>query len=343
MAKLVGWVIFLFPFLAASTAAAEEELRVLASARLTPPSVVEGFEREFGVQVRFEYFESPEALTAYLKTRPPGDLALMRGYYVEDLVRTGFLAALDHRLLPNLDNLSPLARRKSVDPGCLYAMPYLQGTVGILYRAGLWGPWPPSWENIFGPNSGPAPFALGKQYRDAMGVALLYLGYSCNSTSPIAIGQAAELLRNLTSHPAFLGFMDPDTLVRYFKERFLYVAITYNNLAAKAMAEDPGLAFHVPRQGSLGWSYVYVINDESPLKAAAHAWLNYLLRPEVAAEISAWNRATTSNRAALDFLPPEIRNNAVLYPPETVWESNEFPRSVGDAESTYLDYWSRLQ
>ncbi len=344
MVKQLGWLIVaVLMALTARPAAAEEELRILASARLTPPAVVERFEKEFGLRVRFEYFESAEDLAAYLEAQPRDDLALIRGYYVSSLARNGRLAALDHALLPNLANLGRRALENPVDPGCLHSAPYLQGTLGILYRAGLWGTWPPSWENIFGPGAGVAPFAVINQYRDALGIALLYLGHSDNATSPAAVAQAAELLRGLSAHPAFLGYLDPDTLQKYFKEKLIYAAITYNNLAAVAMASDPGLAFHVPRGGGLAWSYVYVVNAQSPRKATAHAWLNYLLRPDVAAEVSVWNLATSPNQAALDLLPPAVRNNATLYPPEAVWENAEYLQSVGEAESVYLEDWSRLQ
>lgn len=344
MAKRLAWLIIgVLTALTARPAAATEELRILASARLTPPAVVERFEKEFGLRVRFEYFESPEDLAAYIEAQPRDDLALIRGYYVENLARSGRVIALDHALLPNLRNLSRGALENPTDPGCQYSVPYLQGTLGILYRAGLWGTWPPSWENIFGQGAGVAPFAVINQYRDVLGIALRYLGHSGNATSPAAVSRAAGLLRGLSAHPAFLGYLDPDTIQKYFKEKFIYAAVTYNNLAAAAIAVDPGLAYHVPRGGGLAWTYAYVINSQSPRQAAAHAWLNYLLRPEVAAEISVWNLATSPNQAALDLLPPAVRNNAALYPSEAVWENAEYLQSVGEAESVYLEDWSRLQ
>lgn len=345
---MVKWI-FLFILSALSAppavlAAGFEELRILTSARITPPGLVERFERENNIRLRFEYYESPEAMAAYLQTRPRGDLALLRGYYVQTLVENGQISRLSPGLLPNLKNLSPRPRKTGFDPEGAYSIPYIQGLIGIIFRRDLLGEGKPTWEHVFGQDTGSIPFALTNQPRDALGAALIYLGFSYNSTSPAAIGRAAVLLSQLTAHPAFMGFLDQDETRRYLRENFIYVAVSYSNLAVVAMSENPGLDFAVPPGGGVAWSYVYVLNRASVKVEAAHKWLNYLMEPAVAAEISTWNRATSPNLAARPLMPPEIRDNPALYPPEPVWAEAELPRSLGpEAEQLFVEHWSHLK
>ncbi|MDL2226857.1 spermidine/putrescine ABC transporter substrate-binding protein [Deltaproteobacteria bacterium OttesenSCG-928-M10] len=320
-----------------------EELLILASARIMPPSVMEAFEKEFDIKIRLEYFESSEALSAYLESRPRGDLALLRGYYIQGLIDSGQVAPLDHRLLPNLKNLDERALESPADPGARYSVPFLVGTLGILYRGLAADGAQPDWDYIFGPESSPIPFARPDQYRDALGMALISLGHSFNSVSAEAIGQAAERLRGLKNHPTFMGFMPPETILRYLREKFIHCAATYNNLAALAISEDPGLDYVAPDRNRVVWVYAFTLNAASPRAGAAHKWLNYTLRPEVAAAVSTWNKATTPNTAALPLLPPEIRNNPVIYPPSTVWSGAERPTGAGEAEKLYIEHWSGLK
>ncbi|MDR0881241.1 MAG: spermidine/putrescine ABC transporter substrate-binding protein [Candidatus Adiutrix sp.] len=354
----------------AASAEATEELRILSGANITPPSVVERFELENNIHLRFDFFDSPEAMGAYIKTKHRGDLALLRGHYVGKLIQNHLLLPLNHALLPNLKNLEQ-TRSGSIDPGNLYSIPYLKGTLGIIYRRDVLGAEKPTWRQLFSQGRGAGslaitrrrntlgadktagadrqshsaiPFAITDRYRDAMGLAQSYLGYSYNSTSPLAISQAAELLRVLAEKPTFMGFLSPETTLKYLKEKFIYAAVSYNYLAAVAMAQDPGLDYTVPAQNGMVWSYVYVVSAKTAKADAAYKWLNFLMEPEVAAEVAAWNRAASPNEAARPLLPQEIRGNQVIYPPDEVWGAAEMPLSIDDeAEHMSIDYWSHLK
>ena len=343
MKRLLFLILLLMSGLAAPTGAGAEELIILSSARITPPAVVERFERRHGIRLRFDYFESSEALAAHLEARPRGDLALLREHYVAHLRRNRQIAAFDQALLPNLRHLDDRALNSQVDPGRAYSVPYLYGTLGLLYHQRLFNEEKPTWAWLFSRQAGAVPFAITDQYRDALGAALIYLGFSYNSSSAIAIGQAAELLRSLSTHPAFMGFMSSETILRYFREDFILAAVTYNNLAARLIEENPDLAYSVPADGEVAWSYVYVVNQKSRNRAEVYKWLNYLLEPEVAAEVSAWNRAATPNRAALTRLSPEIRNNPIIFPPPEVWQKAQTPLGLDEeSEKLYREYWPRL-
>ena len=321
-----------------------EELRILSGGHVIPPTVVERFEKQYDIRIKIENFESHEALAAYLETAPRGDMALLRGHQVGVLRDSGHLARLNHNLLPNLKNLRPESYNLATDVGCVHSLPYLHGTLGILYRRDLFGDRQPGWSGIFEQGSGSTPFAVIDQYRDAMGVALMHLGYSYNSSSPVAIGQAAEALRDLAAQPAFMGFLNVDGTLRFFREKFIYLAVTYSNVAVRAMEADSALAYVSPEPGAVTWTYVYVIKRGSQKIEAAHKWLNYNLEPEVAAEVSVWNKAISPNQAALSFIPDEIKDNPDIYPPDAVWYDAQIPVSVdAEAEKLMVEYWSSIK
>jgi spermidine/putrescine transport system substrate-binding protein len=329
-------------FVPAEADAAMRELRILASSRIIPPAVVQRFEAKYDIRVRFEYFESPEALAAYLESRPNEDMALVRGHYLDDLKKSKQVAMLDHSLLPNLQYMDRTYLESQPDPGAQYSIPYMVGNIGLIYRSDLLGHNPPNLSQLFEPNSLVVPFSIMRQYRDAIGVALKYLGYSYNSTTLIQIEDAVTLLKSLNERPTFIGFMQNDAARRFLKEGVTYMALSYNNEAARAIADDPRLAYVTLSDTLIGWSYAHVISDRSEHLAEAHTWLNYLMEPEVAAEISAWNLATSPNLAARDLMPESVRDNPVLYPEGGVWHGAEIPGSVDDASKTYIEYWYHL-
>ncbi|UQZ89929.1 hypothetical protein C4J81_12190 [Deltaproteobacteria bacterium Smac51] len=319
-----------------------QELKILASSRLIPPAVVQRFEAKHGIRIRFEYFESAEALASYLESRPSEDLALVRGHYIDDLKDKGQLAKLDHNLLPNLKNMDPTYIDSLPDPGCHYSVPYLVGNIGLIYRNDVLGRTQPNLNQLFEPNTVTVPFSIMNQYRDAIGIALKYLGYSYNSTTIPQIEDAVDLLKSLGDRPSFIGFLSNDATLRFLKEGITYVAMSYNNEAAKVIEEDPRMAFSTVEGGRVAWSYAHIISYKSEHLPEVHVWLNYLMEPEVAAEVSVWNLATSPNLAAREFLPESVKNNPVLYPEGGVWEGAEIPGSVGDAGKTYVEYWHRL-
>lgn len=344
MTRALWFFLLIWLFLPALPGRAAEELRILSNGRIIPPPVVERFEKTYGIRVKIENFESHAALSAYLETRPRGDLALLRSHFVGYLHDNDQLAPINHALLPNLKNLWPDACDLPTDVGCTYSVPYIHGTLGLLYRVDMFDGRKPGWSSVFDRGTGSTPFAMTDQYRDVMGVALMHLGFSYNSASPIIIGQAAEALQELTSHPAFMGFLPVDGIRRFFQEKFIYLAVTYSNIAVQAMADDPDLAYATPEGETVIWTYAHVINSHSTNVEGAHKWINFLMEPEVAAEVSVWNKAASFNQAAMPFIPAEIRTNQVIYPPEGGWHDAQIPMNVGaEAEKLMIEYWSRIK
>ncbi len=329
-------------FTPGAAGAAMKELKILASSHIVPPAVVQRFEARHDLRVRFEFFESPEALAAYLDSRPSGDMALVRGHYLDDMKKKNLVLPLDHSLLPNLKYMDAAYIGSLPDPGGQYSIPYLVGNVGLIYRQDILGLNPPNLNQLFGANSLLVPFSLMRQYRDAIGVALKYLGYSYNSTAISQVEEAVNLLKSLSDRPAFIGFLNGEAARRFLREDITYMAMSYNNEAARAIAEDSRLAYVTLENSLIGWSFAHVVSEKCQNVAEAHAWINYIMEPEVAAEISAWNLATSPNLAALDLMPESVRNNPVLYPEGGVWLGAEIPGSVDDASDTYVEYWYHL-
>jgi Spermidine/putrescine-binding periplasmic protein len=337
-------IIVIMVMLNAPPAAALEELHILAGTRMIPEALVDRFQQESGIRLKIEYFDSPEALAAYLGAHPRGDLALVREHHLGPLVNNRQLSALDHARLPGLRNLSPQALDNPADPGCHYSFPYTVGSLGIIYRRDVLDGEPDGWPWLFGQYAHTAPFAMANQYRDVMCAALISQGYSCNSTSPLAVEQAVETLRQVEKHPAFIGFLDVPSTLSYLKERIIYAAFTYDNVAAQAMAEDPGLAFTRPGGEGINWSWIFVFNKQSQNPEAAYRWLEFLLDPQVAAAVSMEYDTATPNQAALEYLGEATKRNTVIYPPSSQAAKPQMPLGIDEkSEKLYIDYWSRLK
>ncbi len=329
-------------FMPLDAEAATRELKILAAARLAPPSIAHKFQARHGIRVSFEYFETAEALDAYLESGAAGDLFLIRGHQLDALKNKNQLLPLDRKLLPNLRYMDKTYLDSPPDPGGEYSLPYLVGNIGLIYRRDLLGESPPNLSQIFDPNSRTATFSIMRQYRDAIGVALKYLDYSYNSDDNMEIEAAISLLKSLNERPSFIGFLDPGETMRFLDDSMSYMAVSYNNEAARLIMDDDRFAYVLPEESLIGWSFAHVVSATSRNVKEAHLWLDFIMEPETAAEISAWNLATSPNLAARGLLPAEIGENPVLYPAGGVWKGAEIPRSLNEGGEVYIEDWYDL-
>jgi spermidine/putrescine transport system substrate-binding protein len=123
----------------------------------------------------------------------------------------------------------------------------------------------------------------------------------------------------------------------------LLVAMCYSADANEVMEESDYLDYVVPQSGSSLWMDTLAIPKTAPNIEGAYAWINFMLQPDVAAEISKRLSFSTPNQAAFQLLPPEVKNNQSLYPPETVLEKCERIAPVADSVSeVYERYWTKL-
>jgi putrescine transport system substrate-binding protein len=290
--------------------------------------VVSDFEREFGIHVNYDVFDSNEILeTRLLIGHTNYDVVVPSAYFLETQIVAGVYQKLDKRQLPNLANVEPEVTRIMAlyDPGNLYAVDYMWlSTTGISYNAAAIRKRMPeapldSWRMIFDPKVLARFKDCGVAMLDApinvVGSALIFLGRDPNSQSLSDLAAAAKLLGSIRP---YLSYVDIDRISTDLADGGICLAIDWSgNLAQAREAAGPRAAelfFSIPVEGALSNLDVLAIPADAPHPHNAHLFINYLLRPEVAARNSNLVRYANSVASSIPLLRPEVRNDSAVYP-----------------------------
>jgi spermidine/putrescine transport system substrate-binding protein len=301
-------------------------------------TTLEDFTEATGINVRYDLFASNDELFAKLREGNPGyDVIYPSNDYVPRMVAAGMLMPLDHGRIPNVTNLDPAFADPAFDPGLQYSMPYFWGTVGIGFRSPDADP--KGWADLFEGDAYSGRIALLNSI-DTIYAMLKYLGHSLNTKHAGQIDEAAEAL--IEVKPKIKAFA-PDTAQDLLIAGEVDVCLEYSGDILQVMEEDDDLAYVVPEEGSLLWEDTMCIPAGAPNPENAHAWINFILEPEVHGAIATYVRYPCPNAAALDHIPAEDRDNRAMYPPREVLERCEVAVYKGEEiESLYQDALTRV-
>lgn len=323
------------------------------------PGTLRDFERETGIRVHYDVFDSNELLEAKLLAGNTGyDLVVPSASFVARQITAGVFQPLDRARLSGLENLDPEIMRilATYDPGNRHALPWLWGTTGIGYNRQMIAARLPdapvdSWELVFRPE-------ILARFRDC-GVVLLD---TPSEILPLALNYlglppGSQRAEDLAAAEALLGRIRPH--VRYFHssqyindlangEICLVVGWSGDILMARDRAREAAnghdIAYSLPREGSLVWVDTLAIPRDAPHPGNAHRFLDYILRPKVAADLSNHVKYANANRASLPLLAAGLREDRGIYPPpETL--AKLFPNAVNGADYDRLTTraWTRLK
>jgi putrescine transport system substrate-binding protein len=323
------------------------------------PGVLAEFEAETGIRVNYDTFDSQEMLeTKLLAGRSGYDLVVVSGHFLERLVPTGVFLELDVRRLPGLVHLDVdlMADLAQFDPGNAHAVGYLWGTTGIGYdesRLRELAPDAPadSWRLVYDPTivarlSG-CGVSLVDSPSDVIGTALVSLGFDPNRPTPDQL-QAAER-RLLAVRPHVLK-IDNSSQINDLAGGTVCLMVTWNTnvrVARQRAAEagvDADFRYVVPREGSITWFDTLAIPADAPHPAEAHALIEFLLRPEIAARNSNFIGSATMNAAALPFVDAALRDDPAVYPGPALRERLQPLRARTQAQSRDENrIWARFR
>lgn len=309
----------------ASTARETPELVVLNWPNYLDPTLVNRFERQYGVRVREVFFEGDDQRDEMLVNSDGSgyDIALVSGNMLQTYARSGWLEPLTEEQVPNLVHVSP--RWRTAFAGAEgSAAPYTWGTLGIGYRRDLISEPIESWMQIFRP--GPAlqgRIAMLSHNRDLVGMALLALGHSSNSQDENELIAAEQLLLAQRPYVRTYGYigLTPDSAMVSGE---IVAAMMFNGDALMLQEFEPDIEFVVPSEGGNLWVDYFVVMNRSTRKDLAFAFINFLNEPENAAQATQFVYYATTNDSAKALLPTDFLANPVIFPnPETV-ERSEF-------------------
>jgi spermidine/putrescine transport system substrate-binding protein len=280
---------------------------------------IPNFEHEFGVHVRYAVYESNEEMLARVMSGNSGwDVVFPTSYLIEPMRSFELVAQLDHARLPNLHHLDTVFRKPAWDADLRWGVPYMWNATGICYtdKAGDIA----AWEDLWQPELQGRITMLDDPV-DVFGACLKKLGYSINTRLPEELRAAQkEAIEQKELLRAYINAEVRDQLVA----GDVLAAQLWSTTAQQAIDEAQGLHFAYPGEGFALYPDVAVVLRESRRKELAHEFLDYLLRPEVAAGVVLGARTACANGSARKLLPDAIRNNPTLYPPEDVMSRGEW-------------------
>jgi len=321
---------------------AEETLVVYNWSEYVPEGVLEEFTKETGIKVEYSTYENNEVMYSKLKLQKGKgyDIVVPSTYLVSLMREEGLLHEIDHSKLSNIDNLSPDLMDKPYDPGNRYSIPYLWGSTGIGVNASEIDPatitkwadlWDPKWKGKL---------LLTDDVREVFHMALKKNGFSTNTTDPDQISIAFEDLKKLM--PNVLVF-NADAPREPFLAGDVNLGMIWSGEVIMAQEENPEIRYIYPAEGAGFWVDSFAIPAGAANLENAHRFIDFMLRPDIAARAVEELGYSTPNSAAKELLGDEIRNNPVIFPsPESI-ESGEFQQDLGDAMEIYNGYWEKLK
>jgi spermidine/putrescine-binding protein len=306
--------------------------------------VVAAFESEHQATVVQDHYSSNEEMIARLLLGTRNyDIVVPSDYAVRTLVEQDLLAELDSTLIPNRSHLAPEHAAPEYDPGGRFTVPYLFGTTGIAYDSSALSRSPTSWSEFFSEDlllPLDRRVSLLDDSREVLGAALKSLGKSLNTTSPDDVGRALEILQGVRP---FIGRFDTKDYKDLLASGQLLLAQAYSGEALRLAKIRPEIRYVIPTDGATLYTDNLAISAASEQKELAHAFINFLHRPEVNARLATALQYGTPNAAAFLLLPQEDRDNPYLYPTTQIMSRLERMVDVGDDITAFDDAWITLR
>ncbi len=339
MKKIILTLLFTFCLLI--NIAQAKELYLFNWSEYIPDEVLEQFTKETGIKVYLSTYDSNEAMYTKIKlVKGEYDLIVPSTYFVEKMAREGLLEPINHKLIPNLKNISPKFLNQSFDPENKYSVPYMWGSTAVCYNSARLGKgYIKSLNDLWNPEL-KGKLLLPNDVREVFGLALKKLGYSINETNPKHIEEAYLELKKLIP---LVKVFDSDSPKHALLNEEVLVAVTWSGEAFIANSEDQNFLYAYPKEGYSLWMDSFAIPRGAKNVENAHKFMNFILRPDISAKISQEMGYATPNQAAIKLLPPEIQNNPIIYPSQEELKRGEFQTDVQDALLVYEKYWNELK
>ncbi|GIK98658.1 MAG: spermidine/putrescine ABC transporter substrate-binding protein [Alphaproteobacteria bacterium] len=321
---------------AGAPASAAEKIVISNWDGYMPADLLENFTKETGIEAEHSVHATNEEIMGKV-TAGGGkgyDVLFVSGQFVEALVKLGLVAELDHANIPNIANLYPEASNLGYDPGNKHSVPYAWGTTGLCYRSDLVSTPPTSWMDLLKPSDElKGKVTMLATDRWLMGAGLKALGHSVNSTDEAEIAAAKELL--IEAKKSLLAY-DDTTFYSKLVSGEASLVHAWDGWCNYGIAENADIKYVVPKEGTDMWVDTMVVTAASENKAAAEAFINYVLRPEVhrwAAENILYK---VPNKAAMESVDKslfETYPNMAMTPEEIM--QGELLRDLGNAQKAY--------
>lgn len=308
------------------------------------PDVIPMFEKETGIQVVYEEYETNEIMYPKIQSGAIAyDVVCPSDYMIQRMIENDLLAEIDFDNIPNIKNIGAtyLEQSRQFDPENKYSVPYCWGTVGILYNKTMVkepiDSWSVLWDETYKDN-----ILMQDSVRDAFAVALKYIGASLNSTDLNELEAAKQLL--IEQKPLVQAYVIDQVRDKMIGNEAA-IGVIYSGEAIYTQMENPDLEYVIPKEGSNLWIDSWVIPKNAKHKENAEAFINFLCRPEIAKMNFDYITYSTPNTAARELIEdPAIRNSTIAFPEAQELEHCETFRFLGDKyDALYNQLWREVK
>ena len=313
----------------ASAASGDKVLNLYIWSDYLAPNTLTDFEKQTGIKVHVAYFDANETLETKLLAGSSGfDVVVPTASYFERQIKAGVYATLDKPKLPNLGNMDPqlMGRVAQHDPGNAHGVIYLWGTNGIGYNEKMVKALMPdapldSWRLIFDPAVASKIAKCGISVLDSpaevMRAVLNYLGRDPNSQKPEDLAAAEATLAKIRP---YIRNINSSEYIEALANGDLCVSLAYNGdvMQARDRAREANrginITYRVPKEGSILWFDMLAIPKDAPDPDSAYAFINYMMTPQVIADVSNFKRYANGNLASQPLVSAEVRDDPAIYP-----------------------------
>lgn len=303
--------------------------------------IIKDFTKKTGIKVNYQTFSTNEEMYQKVKSGTNKyDLICPSDYMVDRMIKENLVQPIDFKNVRNYSNIDNKYKNLSFDSKNKYSVPYMWGTIGIIYDKTQIKDKIDSWDVLWDTKYKGKVF-MSDDMRNSIGISLKRLGYSMNSTNSAEIAKAANELskQKQSMNPVYIGDEIKDSLRSGEKP----MGVIYSGDAAVLMKEKPEkFEYVIPKEGTNLWFDSWVIPKNASNKEGAEKFLNFLLDAKVNKKNVDFIGYGTPNKATYNLLQDSEKNNKASYPDDASLKNAEIFKDLGDTRKLYNDTWVKV-
>jgi spermidine/putrescine transport system substrate-binding protein len=319
---------------------AGKTLQIAAYGGEIPLQLIKKFEQQTGIKVHLTTFESNENLFLKLKSSRENlyDLITPSNYYVNRLEKFNMLEPLQKDKIKDFKDIETSFFPK--DKKALYGIPFVWGATGIFYNEQFIHHPPTRWLDLWSHNY-KEQLLLIDDTREVFSIALLALGLSPNEFNQQRINEAYLKLQQLTSN---IKLFASDALPSIITDEDAIIGMAWNGDINKVQKENPHVKFIYPEEGFVIWAECFSIPKHAKHIEEAYTFINFMLNPEHAAEITTMMHYPVTNSKAKQLLPPSLTGNPLLFPERKIIQRGFLQQDAPEQViQLYSNYWEQFK
>ena len=341
ISALICSLVLTFGLFAGCQKSDKKTINVLNYGENIADGIIEEFEDKYNVKVNYKTFDDME--TMYIEVasgKTNWDAILVADYMADRMIQEGLLQKINKDNIPNLQEMNESDMGQPYDPNNDYTVPYMNGTIGIIYNKDLVDDTVDSWDIMWNEKYKKQIFVLDAQ-RDAIGMALKKLGYSLNTTDEKELEEAKNLL--IEQKPLVLKY-GADEVKDLMTSGEAAIAMIWSGEGLTLADENENLEYVIPKEGANYWLDSWAIPANANDKETAEEFINFVSGKDNAYKIAEEIGYTTPNKLAMEEQPEEVRNNEGAYMPEEVMERCEIYKYLPQEKlKLYEEVWSAVK